>query len=196
MNAKIDLTGVQIPTARLLLREWREADAADLFAISSQPYAEEMIGRPRHKSLAEAQQAIADYAAKKNCFALQHVQDSKVIGFLELHGSWAARDPRFAHLSVTELGTFLAEEYWGGGYAAEASQAAIDYCFDVLQLGAVAVCHFVTNGQSQRVVEKLGFRFMQEDSFHSRALDRDFLERQYILLREDAADWGFCRPDR
>ena len=184
MNANIDLTGIQIPTARLLLREWCEADAADLFAIASQPYAEEMIGRPRHKNLADAELAITNYIANKNCFAMHHVQDNKVIGFLELHGSWAARDPRFAHLSVTELGTFLAKEYWGGGYAAEASRAAINYCFDILRLGAIAVCHFVTNSQSQRVVEKLGFRFMQEDSFHSRTLGRDFLERQYILLRE------------
>jgi len=169
----------------LLLRQWHTDDTAALFAFASQPYAEEMIGRPRHATIADSQRAIANYIAAKNCFAIQHIADDKVIGFLELHGSWASHDPRFAHLSVTELGTFIAEEYWGAGFAAEAAQAAIDWCFDVLELDAVAVCHFVSNSQSRRVVENLGFTFMQEDSFHSKSLNREFIERQYIILRSD-----------
>lgn len=183
MNAKLDLTETQINSPRLLLRPWQDADAADLFEVASADVAEEMIGRPRHKTLADSQRAIEAYREKKNCFAIEHKADKKVIGYMELHGSWAGGDPRFAHLTVCELGTFISKTYWGGGIAAEAGFAAVDFCFNTLGLDAVTVCHFVTNSQSGRVIEKMGFEFMQESNFHSRSLNRDFMEKQYIKHR-------------
>ena len=35
MNAKVDITGVEIKTDRLLLREWRESDLNDFFEYAS-----------------------------------------------------------------------------------------------------------------------------------------------------------------
>ena len=35
MNAKVDITGVEIKTDRLLLREWRENDLNDFFEYAS-----------------------------------------------------------------------------------------------------------------------------------------------------------------
>lgn len=44
MNANVDLTGVVLETDRLLLREWNEADLADLFEYAKVDGVGQMAG--------------------------------------------------------------------------------------------------------------------------------------------------------
>ena len=185
MRAKIDISNTEIRTERLLMRPWVEADLTDLFSYASIPGVGEMAGGHYHKALGDSKKFLDKYIEDKICFALYHLDDQKVIGSLELHGSWAEDDPRFAHLAVTELGTIIAQPYWGQGLGVEVAHAALHYCFDTLGLDAIACCHFVDNHQSRRVIEKCGFSFMQIDTYYSRNMDKEFLERQYIMLKED-----------
>ena len=185
MNINVDIRNTEIHTERLLMRIWQMSDLEDLFAYASVPGVFETAGRPYHKSIAQSEKLLESFIAAKNCFALYHLADRKVIGSLELHSSWASGDPRFAHLSVTELGTIISRDYWGQGIAMEAAVAAINHAFTVLNADAVTCCHFVENHQSRRVIEKCGFSFMQEDIYHSPHMDKDFLEKQYILFKAD-----------
>jgi len=185
MNAKIDISAMQIYTDRLLMRPWQEEDLDDFFNFAHVPGVEEMSGCLHHKSIKDTEIRLNSFIQARNCFALYHKEDKKLIGYLELHGSWAAKDPRFAHLNVTELGTVVAKDYWGYGIAAEAAKAGIHHCFTHLNIDAVTVCHFLENIQSRRVIEKCGFQSMQEDKFYSKNMDKKFMERQYILFKED-----------
>ena len=185
MNIHIDITGTKISTKRLMMRAWQAADLTDLFAYASEPGVFETAGRPHHKSIEDSKKLLESYIENSICFALYHLEDQKVIGSLELHGSWASKDPRFAHLAVTELGIIVGREYWGLGIAAEAALGAISHCFTVLQADAMTACHFLDNHQSRRVIEKCGFSFMQEDVYYSRYTNREYLEKQYILLRSE-----------
>jgi len=185
VNAKINIESTKICTERLIMRPWEQGDLTDLFAYASVSGIPEMAGWQHHKNLDDSQKLLDSYVEGKNCFALYHMADKKIVGSMELHNSWAANDPRFSHLTVTELGTALARDYWGLGLAAEAALTAVNYCFTVLGLDAVTVCHFLENFQSHRVIEKCGFSFMQCDIFYSRSMEKEFLERQYILFKED-----------
>jgi len=186
IKANIDISTTEIKTPRLLLRYWRGSEASDIFEFAGQPGLESMTGKATHKTLADSEKVLGQWMVAKNRFAIYHIADGCLVGHVGLHGSWAEDDACFAHLVVAELGIFIARPYWGQGLAVEASKAAINHGFEVLGLGAITVCHFLENTQSQRVVEKLGFKFMQVDTYHSRSLGRDFLEKQYIMFNQSS----------
>ena len=183
MNITIDISNTQLVTPRLLLRPWQAEDLADLHDYASVPGVFETAGRPHHKSLAHSQKLLDTYIQNKICFALYHLKDCRVIGSLELHGSWAAKDARFDHLLVTELGIIISRNYWGQAIALEAAKAAIHHCFGTLGVDAVTACHFLDNHQSRRLIEKCGFSYMQEDMYYSYHTDMEYQEKQYILFR-------------
>ena len=61
-----------------------------------------------------------------------------------------------------ELGYWIAEEYWGNGYATESSKALIEHAFNDLNIETIYATYRSENRQSQRVLEKLGFRYYTE----------------------------------
>ncbi|MDX1667693.1 MAG: GNAT family N-acetyltransferase, partial [Saprospiraceae bacterium] len=78
----------------------------------------------------------------------------------------------------TELGYRLLEEYWGCGYATEASRRILEYAFHELQLEEVVAVAVEENRASIKVMEKLGFSFWR----HGRFYDTECV--CYRLLRE------------
>jgi RimJ/RimL family protein N-acetyltransferase len=52
----------------------------------------------------------------------------------------------------------LGRAYWGQGYATEASQAWVEYAFEIAVLRRLVVFPHQANIASVRVLEKLGFR--------------------------------------
>ena len=55
-----------------------------------------------------------------------------------------------------------AEEYWGNGYATEASKAIINHAFSDLNVNEIYASYKYENKQSGRVLEKLGFKYLTE----------------------------------
>jgi [ribosomal protein S5]-alanine N-acetyltransferase len=64
-----------------------------------------------------------------------------------------------------ELGYAVVPEFWGTGYATEASAGALEHARDVLGLHEVVAFALVSNEASLAVMRRLGFR-------HERYLDR------------------------
>jgi RimJ/RimL family protein N-acetyltransferase len=56
-----------------------------------------------------------------------------------------------------ELGYWIAQEYWGLGFATEASRAFVDMARDTLRRPQLLARHFADNPASGRVLRKLGF---------------------------------------
>lgn len=55
-----------------------------------------------------------------------------------------------------EIAYWIGEEFWGHGYATEASNAILDFAFDVKQYHKVYARHFASNPASGRVIQKIG----------------------------------------
>ncbi len=55
-----------------------------------------------------------------------------------------------------DLGYRLKKEYWGMGYATEASKAIIDHGFNVLNLDLIIAIALPENKASIRIMEKVG----------------------------------------
>ena len=87
------------------------------------------------------------------CFAAKGClkENGKMIGTAELHTYF----PNFK----AELGYTINPNYWGNGFALEASCAIIDWGFNDLNLKRIECCSYIENKQSQRVCEKLGLTY-------------------------------------
>lgn len=61
--------------------------------------------------------------------------------------------------NVLELIYHFAKEYWGNGYATEASRACIKYAKDNLNINKIIASVDPSHDTSRKVLEKLGFKY-------------------------------------
>ncbi|WP_064093368.1 GNAT family N-acetyltransferase [Rossellomorea aquimaris] len=57
-----------------------------------------------------------------------------------------------------ELAYWVGEEYWGNGYATEASKAILEFAFDEKHYHKVFARYFHSNSASGKVIEKIGMK--------------------------------------
>ena len=147
-----------LKTDNLLLRPWREEDAKCLYHFAKNPNIGPIAGWPPHESVEESMNIIKTVFAKRETYAI--VKDEVPIGcvgFLfhpDTNHWWGE--------GAAELGYWVAEEYWGNGYAVEASKKLIEQAFDDLGIREIYASYRIENNQSKRVLEKLGFKYYAE----------------------------------
>ncbi|MCL2376760.1 MAG: GNAT family N-acetyltransferase [Defluviitaleaceae bacterium] len=180
---RIDVRTIQIPTPRLLLRPWMDSDLEDFFAYASIPAVGEMAGWKAHESLGAALSFLRSDWFRRECLAIYHLADKRVIGSFGMHDSWAAQDKRYNHLASIDLGFVLHPSYWGHVIAPEAAQAVIAFAFAHMDVDIITCNHFDTNTQSKRVIEKCGFTFDHEKTIHAPQLSKHFNQMHYILTK-------------
>ncbi len=167
MNAPIDVTDIRIETERLILRPWRQSDLEDFFEYASVDGVGQMAGWQPHESLEKSQQILNHFISEKKTFALELKENSKVIGSLGLEE--CDRTPAgIENLQGREIGYVLSKDYWGRGLMPEAVKAVTAYCFDTLHFDFLLCGHYTWNHQSQRVIKKCGFVFLQELTHETR----------------------------
>ncbi|WP_457652892.1 GNAT family N-acetyltransferase [Rhodocaloribacter sp.] len=66
-----------------------------------------------------------------------------------------------AAAGFAELGYWIGRPYWGRGYATAANRLLLDYGFEALALRRIIARPLLRNHASRRVLEKLGFRFVE-----------------------------------
>lgn len=147
-----------IKTANLILRPWQESDAQCLYRFAKNPKIGPIAGWPPHESVKDSLNIIKTVFSKRETYAV--VKDDIPIGCVGL-----LFHPDTNHWwgeGAVELGYWIAEEYWGKGYAFEASWALIKRAFDELDVNEIYASYRIENAQSKRVLEKLGFEYYTE----------------------------------
>lgn len=145
-------------TQNLTLRPWKDSDAECLYHFAKNPNVGPIAGWPPHESVKDSLQIIKTVFAKPETYAV--VKDEFPIGCVGL-----LFHPDTNHWwgeGAVELGYWIAEEYWGNGYALEASKCIIDHAFNELNVREIYASYRKENTQSKRVLEKLGFRYYGE----------------------------------
>ena len=182
-----------IETERLILRPFRESDAADVLEYLAEP-AVNCFACMKLQSLEEAAEEMKRRSGETEYyFAIVEKASGKVIG--EIDG-YPERDP---HDQTSRGDTFspcwmMNKDYQGKGYAYEAAHAFLDYLFK--QKGARRIYAYVEdyNLPSQRLCEKLGMRreglFMEFVSFVNNEDGSPHYENtmQYAILKKE---WRF-----
>ncbi|MET0681689.1 MAG: GNAT family N-acetyltransferase [Burkholderiales bacterium] len=143
----------RIETARLRLRAFRLADAAELQRLAGDRQVAEgtLLPHPYEGGTARAwiwEQALAYAAGNGIDFAIERAEDTALVGAIGLEIDRVG--------ACSKLGYWLGRPYWGRGYATEAVSAVIGYGFAVLELERVCAPRFRWNAASARVLEKAG----------------------------------------
>ena len=147
--------GPFIETPRLILRQWRSADAAPYTAMLADPGTARFItvdGKPvedtmtgwRHTVVMAGHWAIHG----AGMFAVEEKHSGQFVGRV---GPWFPPAwPGF------EVGWGIASEFRGKGYAVEAARASIDWAFAHFELDRIVHCIDRENAASQGVARRLG----------------------------------------
>ena len=181
-----------IETDRLILRPFREGDAADVFEYLKVPMVNCFACMKVH-SLEEAQKAVMERAEDAEyTFAIVLKETGKVIGEIEAHPESSQPDgaENFAKDTFSPC-WMLQSAYQGKGYAFEAAHAFFDYLFH--QKGARRIYAYTEdyNLSSQHLCVKLGMRreglFREFVSFVNDADGNPIYENtyQYAILKKE-----------
>ncbi len=148
-----------LETERLLLREWEESDAADLFALYSN---ENVVLYTPITAYTSLEQAVTKAANFRDWFRVKQTSitwavvlkdTGKIIGECSLH-SLSPENQR------AEVGYAYSPEVWGKGIASESIQKLVDFAFTDFSLFPINRLEANTdprNIASAKLLEKLGF---------------------------------------
>ena len=149
------MSGSEIRTDRLLLREWRESDREPFAAVNADPVVMEHLGAPLTRAQSDALVAEIRTHFAVHGYGLWAVE---VAG--ELAGFTGLKWSEWTGERALEVGWRLGPRWWGSGYATEAARAALDV--GLRQVPEVVSFTAVVNERSQRVMQRLGMRRVRE----------------------------------
>jgi len=173
-----------IETDRLVLREFRAADEADIHAYASDPEVVRlMIWGPNSPEATKVHlvgvlKAQEQWPRADVGLAIERKTDHRVIGSISLR----IKD----ELNRTaDIGYVLNRACWGQGYMLEAARAVLDAAFRQLGLHRVWATCDPRNRASYRVMEKLGMR--REAHFRKDVLEKGEWRDSYLyaILAEE-----------
>lgn len=173
-----------VETERLILRSFREGDAADLFAYLRAPTATCFLSLTL-SDLAEAEAEVRKRALDEGSVAVCLKQTGQVIGDLFGGGGEDEED------ETASVGWNLNPQFGGQGYALEAARALFDHLFRARGFRRIYAYVEDHNKPSQRLCEKLGMRregvFVEFISFTTDAAGNPIYENtmQYAILRRE-----------
>ena len=173
---------MELQTARLLLRRWRDDDRAAFAALNAD--AEVMQHFPTTLTRDESDAFIGRIEAgfdehRYGLWAVERLDRHQFIGFvgLMLHTFEAHFTP------AVEVGWRLGREHWGQGFATEAAAAALAYGFEVIELHEIVSMTAATNLRSQRVMQRLGLTRDAADDFDHPRLPVGHHLQRHVLYR-------------
>ena len=163
-----------IHTDRLMIREWQESDAQDLYEICLDPELRR-CGVGFYDNVGDALKSIRHAIAGNGMKAIICKNDNRLIGMIGLCDM-------NRYDGYKELDYAIAFSCRNKGYATEAINAVLKYAFVSLDIMVVSAWVRSHNVASARVLEKCGFTF--EGRLRKHARDRsDTL--CYSVLKEE-----------
>ena len=112
----------RIETERLILRPWREEDAAACYRCAKDPRIGLMCGWKPHESEAESRSVIRTILSAPMTYAVTIRGSDEAVGSIGFHP--CTRPEAIGHLA---LGYWLGEMHWGNSYIPEAAAAMLQH---------------------------------------------------------------------
>ncbi len=145
----------ELASERLRFRAVNDGDVDDIFQIYSDREALEYFAREPMQSRDDAMKMVRgnllpSLDEKALAWAICLADSDRMIGTFTLF-----------HIDLTnrraEVGYILNRKFWGKGYASEALQRIIRYCFDDLEFGRLEADVDPANHGSLKLLERHGF---------------------------------------
>ncbi|MPS48580.1 GNAT family N-acetyltransferase [Methylobacillus sp.] len=179
---------LEVPTERLVLRQWREADLAPFALLNADPevmaYFPDTLDSQQSDAMARRCASLIEQRGW-GLWAVEERLSHRFIGFVGLH--IPAHDLPFQ--PCVEIGWRLARTYWGQGYAFEAAQAALRIGFEELGLEEIVAFATAENRRSIALMERLSMRQDIAGSFDHPAVADIPRLRPHVLYRLRLHRW-------
>jgi RimJ/RimL family protein N-acetyltransferase len=178
----------RIETARLTLRQWKEADIIPFAKMNCDPKVMEYFPS---LSSAEESEALARRFQKHieehgfGPWAAELRSSGEFIGFIGL----VTVGPQFPFAPAIEIGWRLAHQHWGQGLAPEGAIEALKVAFEKLNLEEVVSMTATLNLTSQRVMQKIGMSHQESDDFDHPKIEIAHPLCRHVLYRARQATW-------
>lgn len=159
-------------TARLTLRDWREADWPAFWRATNTPSVMRWLGGVMDEAgRAAARARIERYQTDHGhtFWVAERREDSALLGFCGLKRSNQPGGP----IGMMEVGWRLREDAWGKGYAKEAAAASLALAFDRFGADAVIALTVARNTASWGLMERLGMERREDLDFGSSDFDAE-----------------------
>jgi [ribosomal protein S5]-alanine N-acetyltransferase len=147
----------ELTTARCLLRPIAPADRDHLHELWTSPGGRRFLWDDTIIPLSRTVDAIehSGHLFRANGFGLWGAWLTDAVTMAGFAGLWPFRDP-----PEIELVYGVAEPLWNHGYATEIARAMVAYGFETLNMPAVRASTDTGHAASIRVLQKLGFTFV------------------------------------
>lgn len=143
-----------LTSTRLCLRPFTIEDAPAVYKYGSNPKVTKYLIWEGTSSIEEAKQAIENFLTNKGVYAICLKETNVCIGCIDIRLDEVNEKASFGYL--------IDEPYWNQGYAKEALEAILKYCFEDLGLNRVQSTHYKGNPASGKVMQKAGMLFEGE----------------------------------
>lgn len=176
------MTMKSIYTKRLILRPWNKGDVIDFHEFMSDKRVGECAGTNIITDIEVSKKCIENYIAHNLSYAIVLSCANKVIGSIGMditkpHENYASLNQRY-------IGYTIHPDYWGEGYAAEATQYLMKYLFENYNVDLIWTSHYDFNVRSKKVIDKCGFTYEFSREKNLRALGgKSVNELFYKVLR-------------
>ncbi|MBQ7574966.1 MAG: GNAT family N-acetyltransferase [Bacteroidales bacterium] len=143
-------------TSRIIMRPWKDSDAAVLYRWASDPDVGPRAGWAPHKSVEESLEIIRTvFKDATNTWAIELKETGEAIGAMGYGPSCDCNLP--ARDGEPLAGYWVAKPYWNQGICTEALGLMIEHIRKTTEIKSLISGHFVDNPASGRVMEKCGF---------------------------------------
>ena len=171
-----------IKTNRLILRDWNRNDIKPYYMINQDPKVIEYL--PSSMTLEQVEDFVEKMnkqLQKKNytLFAVELKKTGEFMGFTGLNHT----DFSSFFTPAVEIAWRLGSQFWGMGYATEASEAVLRFGFKTIKLEEILSFTTPKNLRSIRVMEKIGLtRDLNGDFLHPK-LNKDHNLAHHVLYK-------------
>lgn len=154
---------MRIETPRLLLRPIIEADAAAMFEMDSNPKVLTYIPIVPQTDIRQSQRIVQHVQKQYQEHGIGRV--AVVLKETNEFVGWSGFKWITEHINgrteFHELGYRFLERHWGKGYATESAKACLEYAFNVLEFPVIYAYAAAEHFDSQKVLTKVGFKFIE-----------------------------------
>jgi [ribosomal protein S5]-alanine N-acetyltransferase len=165
-----------IETDRLIIRELELSDENDIFEMDSDPEVHLFIENNPAKTIEDVRNSIVYFQnqLKENGFPVLAVIDKKTNECMGWSGLIYSEELVNNHINFYELGYRFKKKHWGKGYATESSKAIIKIASKDFNINSIYAMTDPFNTNSQKVLKKLGFKYI--NTFSDEESTNDWFE--------------------
>lgn len=154
---------MELETKRLILRPWKDSDAASLYEYAKDPAVGPIAGWPPHTSVENSLEIIHTVLSAPETYAVVLKETGKPVGSVGILFSGHGSAPMTQ--TEAEIGYWIGVPYWGHGFIPEAVEELLRRCFEDLSCTGVWCGYYDGNVKSKRVQEKCGFVYHHTNEY-------------------------------